>query len=122
MLDIDRIDHGNRSLEDPALIRDILARGLALTVCPLSNLKLRVISDMKNHPMKRMLDAGLCATVNSDDPAYFGGYLTDNYLQLAEALRLNRDDIKQLAANAFAASFMDDAQKESRITEITQML
>ena len=122
LLDIDRIDHGNRSMEDPALVRDILGRGLALTTCPLSNLKLRVITDLKNHPAKRMLDAGLCATVNSDDPAYFGGYLSENYLQLAEALRLNRDDVKQLAANAFAASFLDDAQKERRITEIQEML
>lgn len=122
LLDIDRIDHGNRCMEDPALVRDIARRRLALTTCPLSNLKLRVITDMKNHPAKRMLDAGLCATLNSDDPAYFGGYLTENFVQLAEALRLNRDDIKQLAANAFAASFLDDGEKKRRITEIQEML
>ena len=122
LLDVDRIDHGNRCMEDPALVRDIARRRLALTTCPLSNLKLRVIADLINHPAKRMLNAGLCATVNSDDPAYFGGYLTDNFLQLAEALRLNRDDIKQLAANAFVASFMDDAEKERHITNIQEML
>ncbi|MBT3359970.1 MAG: adenosine deaminase [Rhodospirillales bacterium] len=122
LLDIDRIDHGNRCMEDPVLTRDIAGRRLALTTCPLSNLKLRVITDLKNHPAKRMLDAGLCATVNSDDPAYFGGYLTENFVQLAEALRLNREDVKQLAANGFTASFLDDAEKEKHIRKIQEML
>ena len=120
-LDIDRIDHGNRAMEEPALVRDIVQRQLALTVCPLSNLKLRVVSELKNHPMKRMLDAGLCATVNSDDPAYFGGYLTENFLQTAEALSMDRDDIRQLAINAFAGSFMDETEKAKRIAEIKDL-
>ncbi|MCG8507899.1 MAG: adenosine deaminase [Rhodospirillales bacterium] len=121
LLDIERIDHGNRAMEDPALVRDIVERRLALTVCPLSNLKLRVVTDLRNHPLKRMLDVGLRATVNSDDPAYFGGYITENYLQTAEALSLNADDIKQLARNAFIASFLDEESKQQHLAEIDRL-
>jgi adenine deaminase len=121
LLTIERIDHGNRAMEDPELVREIVERGLALTVCPLSNLKLRVVTDLKHHPLKRMLDAGLKATVNSDDPAYFGGYITDNFLQVAEALSLDAADLKQLARNAFDASFLDDETKQNHLAEIDRL-
>jgi adenosine deaminase len=85
---------------------------MPLTVCPLSNLKLCVVNDLADHPMKRLLDAGLCATVNSDDPAYFGGYMNENFLQTFAALNLNASHAYQLACNSFEAAFVDDAQKQ----------
>jgi len=107
LLHVDRIDHGNRALEDEALIRRLVEEGMTLTVCPLSNLKLCVIPDLAEHPLKRMLDLGLRATVNSDDPAYFGGYLLDNYLAPAAALGLERADLVRLARNSFTGSFLE---------------
>ena len=104
-LGIERIDHGNRALEDKALVRRIAADGLALTVCPLSNLSLGVVDDLVNHPLKRMLDAGLKATINSDDPAYFGGYLGDNIDQVAAALDLSDSDLIALLRNRLEATF-----------------
>ena len=112
LLHVDRIDHGNRALEDEALTQRIAKEGMALTVCPLSNLKLCVVKDLKDHPMRKMLQAGLKATMNSDDPAYFGGYMNENYLQLTEALNLSRDEIATLARNGFAAAFISDEQKQ----------
>jgi len=109
LLDIDRLDHGNRSLEDPALVQRLADSGMTLTVCPLSNLKLCVVDDMADHPLDRMLASGLNATVNSDDPAYFGGYVADNYRAVAAARGLTRDQIVQLARNSFTGSFLDDA-------------
>ena len=109
VLHVDRIDHGNRALEDAALTQRLVREGMTLTVCPLSNLKLCVIHDLKDHPMKRMLDLGMKATCNSDDPAYFGGYVGDNYLRTAEALGLSRAEIVQLAKNSFTGSFLDAA-------------
>ncbi len=109
LLDIDRLDHGNRSLEDPALVHRLAESGMTLTVCPLSNLKLCVVDDMADHPLDRMLASGLNATVNSDDPAYFGGYVADNYRAVAAARGLTRDQIVQLARNSFTGSFLDDA-------------
>lgn len=109
VLDIDRLDHGNRSLEDPALVQRLAESGMTLTVCPLSNLKLCVVDDMADHPLDRMLASGLNATVNSDDPAYFGGYVADNYRAVAAARGLTRDQIVQLARNSFTGSFLDDA-------------
>ncbi len=106
VLKIERIDHGNRALEDEALIRRLALSQMALTVCPLSNLKLCVVPDLKQHPLKRMLDLGLRATVNSDDPAYFGGYVLDNYVQVAQALDLSRQDLITLARNSFLGSFL----------------
>ena len=106
ILGVDRIDHGNRALEDAALVERLAARQMTLTVCPLSNLKLCVVDDLKRHPLPAMLKAGLRATVNSDDPAYFGGYLADNYLALAEATNLSRQDLVQLARNSFLGSFL----------------
>lgn len=111
ILGVDRIDHGNRSLEDDALVARLAAEGKALTVCPLSNLKLCVVKDMAQHPLKKMLDLGLKATVNSDDPAYFGGYMNDNYKAVARALDLGREDLLTLARNGIDAAFIDDAGK-----------
>jgi adenosine deaminase len=118
ILHVDRLDHGNRSLEDPTLVTRLVREKMTLTVCPLSNLKLCVVQDMKQHPLKRMLDLGLRATVNSDDPAYFGGYLNDNYNAVADALSLGRDDIVTLAKNSFLGSFLSDAEKTKHIAEI----
>jgi adenosine deaminase len=118
LLDIDRIDHGNRSLEDPALVARIAAEGLCLTVCPLSNLKLCVVDDLAAHPLKTMLDAGLVATVNSDDPSYFGGYVNANYLAVADALDLSRADLVRLARNSFTGSFLGDADKARHLAAI----
>ncbi|MFN7114205.1 MAG: adenosine deaminase [Alphaproteobacteria bacterium] len=111
-LKIHRIDHGNRSLEDTKLSARIAAEGMALTVCPLSNLKLCVVKDMEKHPLKKMLDLGIKATVNSDDPAYFGGYMNDNYIAVATALGLSKDDVLTLARNSIDATFLDDAGKK----------
>lgn len=118
LLNVDRIDHGNRALEDPALVRRIVADGQTLTVCPLSNLKLCVIGDMAESPVRRMLDLGIRATINSDDPAYFGGYVNANYEAVAEALNLSADQIVTLAANSFAGSFLPEAEKAAHIAEI----
>lgn len=107
ILQVDRIDHGNRALEDEALTQRLALMGMTLTVCPLSNLKLCVVRDLKDHPMKRMLALGLRATCNSDDPAYFGGYVAENYLRTAEAVGLSRGEIVQLARNSFRGSFLD---------------
>ncbi|GAA0571625.1 adenosine deaminase [Rhizomicrobium electricum] len=118
VLKIDRIDHGNRSLEDPRLVERIVKDGLTLTVCPLSNLKLCVVKDLKQHPIKRMLDLGLRATVNSDDPAFFGGYVGANFEAIAAALPLTREDLRTLAANSFAGSFLSDAEKSAHIAAV----
>ncbi|GLK43359.1 MULTISPECIES: adenosine deaminase [Novosphingobium] len=106
LLGVDRIDHGNRALEDEALVARLAAEGITLTVCPLSNLKLCVVKDLADHPLDRMLAEGLKATVNSDDPAYFGGYVADNYRAVAEARGLSRDDLVTLARNSFTGSFL----------------
>lgn len=106
LLTVDRIDHGNRALEDPALVARLVAEGITLTVCPLSNLKLCVVDDLAAHPLKRMLDLGLKVTLNSDDPAYFGGYLGRNWTETARALALSRQDLIVLAKNSFTGSFL----------------
>ena len=106
VLGVDRIDHGNRALEDPALVSRLVSEGMTLTVCPLSNLKLCVVDDLAAHPLKRMLDLGLKATVNSDDPAYFGGYIGENWRTTARATGLDRDDLVNLAKNSFTGSFL----------------
>ena len=118
LLKIDRLDHGNRSLEDEKLVERLVDEKMALTVCPLSNLKLQVVKDLKKHPIKTMLQKGLKATVNSDDPAYFGGYMNDNYLAITEALDLNKDEIYTLARNAFEASFASPDRKNRMIKEL----
>ncbi len=105
-LHVDRIDHGNRALEDEVLTERLGEEQMTLTVCPLSNLKLCVIDDIKDHPIDRMLEAGLKATLNSDDPAYFGGYVGDNYRAVVDARGLTRDDVIALARNSFTGSFL----------------
>ncbi len=109
LLHIDRLDHGNRALEDPALVTRLARSGMTFTVCPLSNLKLCVVGDIDAHPIERMLRLGLRATVNSDDPAYFGGYVNDNYRALIPAGKLDAHDFATLARNSFLGSFLDDA-------------
>jgi adenosine deaminase len=112
VLQVERIDHGVRCLEDPALVARLAAERMPLTVCPLSNVKLRVVDTMAQHPLAELLEAGLCATVNSDDPAYFGGYLNANLLAAFEALpQLNARHAHQLACNSFEASFVDAHQR-----------
>jgi adenine deaminase len=118
ILHIDRLDHGNRSLEDDALTQRLVREGMTLTVCPLSNLKLCVVMDLKQHPMKRMLELGLKATCNSDDPAYFGGYIAENFIRTAEAVNLGKADIVQLAKNSFTGSFLDDAAIARHVASI----
>ena len=118
LLEIDRIDHGNRLLEDEALIARVKEAGLTLTVCPLSNLSLCVVDDLKDHPMKRMLDLGLNATINSDDPAYFGGYVNQNYRETAAALGLDADDIITLARNSFTGSFLNPDEQYKHLKDI----
>ncbi len=122
LLKVDRIDHGNRALEDPALTRRLAKRGIALTVCPLSNLRLCVVPDMKAHPLKRMLDAGLKATVNADDPSYFGGYLLDNFAAVAEALALSRVDLVSLVCNSIEGSFLDQRAKTAHLARIDEIV
>ena len=118
LLQVARIDHGNRALEDPALVRRLADEQVPLTVCPLSNLKLCGVTDMRDHPLKRMLDAGLMVTVNSDDPAYFGGYVADNSIAVKDALDLSIEDVVALARNSVAASFLDDAEKARLADEV----
>lgn len=118
VLKVDRIDHGNRSLEDPKLIARLVKDGLTLTVCPLSNLKLCVVEDLRQHPIKRMLELGLRATVNSDDPAFFGGYVGDNFQAIAAALPLTREDLVTLAANSFTGSFLSNEEKAKHIAAV----
>jgi len=121
LLKIDRIDHGNRLLEDEALIARVRDEGLTLTVCPLSNLSLCVVDDLKDHPMKRMLELGLKATMNSDDPAYFGGYVNQNYRETAEAVGLSADEIITLARNSFTGSFLSEADQAVHLAEIDRV-
>jgi len=113
-----RIDHGNNALDDADLVAELVRRRIPLTVCPLSNLKLCVVDDMASHPLKRMLELGLVVTVNSDDPAYFGGYVNDNYVAVAEALGLGETEIVKLARNSFDASLLDDADRTRLLGEL----
>lgn len=110
-LGAERIDHGNRALEDPALVARLAAEAVPLTVCPLSNLRLRVCAGWADLPVARMHGSGLTVTINSDDPAYFGGYIEDNYRVLRDELTMNDDTLRHLAANSFRASFLDEASK-----------
>jgi len=112
VLKVERIDHGVRCLEDPALVARLARDRVPLTVCPLSNVKLCVYPDLAHHPLKALVDAGICATVNSDDPAYFGGYVNRNYTETFAALPLTATDAYTLARNGFAASFASADQKQ----------
>jgi adenosine deaminase len=115
VLGVDRIDHGNRSLEDDALVARLVHDRMALTVCPLSNLRLCVVKDMQQHPLRRMLEKGLVVTLNSDDPAYFGGYVAENFRAVQSALRLGDEDLRAIARNGFAASFMPETEKAAAL-------
>ena len=115
VLQVDRIDHGNRSLEQPALVQRLADTGTTLTVCPLSNVKLRVVKAMDQHPILTMLNKGLKATVNSDDPAYFGGYINDNYHALIEHLPITRQHLHQLARNAFEGAWISTEEKAGHL-------
>lgn len=118
VLNVERIDHGVRSLDSPTLVERLARERMALTVCPLSNIKLRVFDVMGSHNLRRLLDAGLAVTVNSDDPAYFGGYVNDNYLAAFDALPLDIDHARQLARNSFEAAFLEPEQKRAFLAEV----
>ncbi|RJG05755.1 adenosine deaminase [Noviherbaspirillum cavernae] len=118
VLHVERIDHGVRCLDDAALTQRLAREKIALTVCPLSNIKLRVFDCMPEHNFAKLLDAGVTLTVNSDDPAYFGGYINDNFLALFDALSLTQEHARQLARNSFAAAFIDTAAKQKYLDEV----
>jgi adenosine deaminase len=122
VLGVKRIDHGNRSLEDNSLVTRIAGERTALTVCPLSNLRLRVVGDLAHHPLRRMMDKGLIVTVNSDDPAYFGGYVNDNFRAVGRALSLTREEVVAIVRNSFEASLMPPAEKQKALAEIDRVL
>jgi adenosine deaminase len=117
-LHVRRVDHGVRCLEDPALVARLVEEQIPITVCPLSNVKLAVFPDLAAHPLRTMLEHGLCVTVNSDDPAYFGGYVAENYRASAAALGLADDALVHIARNSFAASFLDDADRARHLASI----
>jgi adenosine deaminase len=119
LLKVERIDHGVRCLEDPALVERLRNERIPLTVCPLSNVKLRVFDTLEQHNLGKLLSAGLCVTVNSDDPAYFGGYIGDNFLKVQQALDLDVNSLRSLARNAFTASFLpqDDIRRHIRAVD-----
>ena len=121
-LKVSRIDHGVRCIEDLDLTARLAAAGIPLTVCPLSNVKLRVFESIEKHNLKQLLDRGLCVTINSDDPAYFGGYLTENYLAVQKALSLDRNDIYCLARNSFQAAFLRPDEKQIFLDELDNYL
>ncbi len=119
-LKVSRIDHGVRCVEDPKLVERLREERIPLTVCPLSNVKLRVFDSIEDHNLKQMLDLGLCVTVNSDDPAYFGGYMDENFSATQEGLHLTRDDIHRLVKNSFQASFLDAESKQRLSDELDE--
>lgn len=118
LLKIKRIDHGNNSLQDEKLVQEIIKRDMALTVCPLSNKALQVVPDLKKHPLKKMMDLGLKVTVNSDDPAYFGGQVNQNYIEIQKAINLTKEDLYQLARNSFAYSLLDEELKRKYLDDL----
>jgi adenosine deaminase len=122
LLGVSRIDHGVRCVEDPELVQQLSATRLPLTVCPLSNVKLRVFADMRQHNVVELLRQGLCVTLNSDDPAYFGGYMTANFLALAAAQTLSREEISQFSVNAIEASFSSPLRKQQLAARVTEYL
>jgi adenosine deaminase len=120
ILKVQRIDHGVRSIEDERLVTRLVEEQIPLTVCPLSNVKLRVFPNLKSHNLKQLLDRGLMVTVNSDDPAYFGGYVAENFAGSAVALDLSREQLLQLAKNSFVASFLPDDHKRAHLDELAR--
>lgn len=120
LLHAERIDHGVRCMEDPTLVERLAAEQIPLTVCPLSNVRLCVYPDMSQHPLKRMLEAGLRVTVNSDDPPYFGGYVNENFTAVQQALDLSRQELIQLARNSFTSAFLSDAEQQKLLSELPE--
>jgi adenine deaminase len=122
ILHVDRIDHGNRALEDASLVERLRASGTTLTVCPLSNYRLGGVKDLKLHPLRKMLDLGLRATVNSDDPAHFGGYVHDNFVAVVEHLHLTKEQVVTLVRNSFRGSFLDAASIDRHLRDIAGLV
>lgn len=122
ILKVQRIDHGVKCVLDEKLIQHLAQTQIPLTVCPISNIRLCVYASMQQHPLKKMLEAGLCATVNSDDPAYFGAYVAENFIAVYQALGLTQEDVYQLAKNSFNASFLQETQKQKFISELDQFV
>lgn len=120
LLEAERIDHGVRCAEDPELVERLAREQIPLTICPLSNVKLRVFDTLADHNLARLLDLGIRATVNSDDPAYFGGYITDNFIAAQRALHLSRDQLVRLVKNSFSASFLGEERKTSLLAEVDE--
>jgi adenosine deaminase len=117
---VERIDHGVRSMDDPELIRYLIKERIPLTVCPLSNVKLRVFPQMKAHNIRRMLQMGVCVTINSDDPAYFGGYMNENFIAAQEGLGLTQEELVKICANSIKASFIPYEEKKSLEDELNR--
>ncbi|TVL92083.1 adenosine deaminase [Streptomyces sp. SAJ15] len=120
VLKVDRVDHGVRCLEDEALVARLVAEQVPLTVCPLSNVRLRVYDRLADHPLRAMLDAGLLVTVNSDDPAYFGGYVDDNFTAVRDALALDQETLRTLARNSFRAAFLEEDLRAAYLKEVDE--
>jgi adenine deaminase len=122
VLGVARIDHGNHSLDDDVLVGRLAREQVPLTVCPLSNLRLKVVPDLAHHPLRRMMDKGLMVSVNSDDPAYFGGYVSQNYRAVSQALALGRDEVTAIVRNGINASLMTAAEKNKALADINRVL
>lgn len=122
LLGVSRIDHGVRCIEDPKLLEYLIEKQIPLTVCPLSNIKLRVFDSMEEHNLKQLLDMGLCVTINSDDPSYFGGYMTENFQAIKSALHLSNEDICQLVRNSFRATFLNSEDQQALNAELDQFI
>jgi len=122
VLGVARLDHGNRAIEDAELVARIAREQIALTMCPLSNLRLRVVDDLARHPLRRMMDKGVRATVNSDDPAYFGGYINQNYLAISRALDLGREEVVAIVRNGINASLMTASEKKKVCADLDRVL
>ncbi|UCH80053.1 MAG: adenosine deaminase [Nitrospiraceae bacterium] len=122
LLKVSRIDHGNHCLDDYELAEELIRRRIPLTVCPLSNLRLKVVDSLERHPLRIMMERGLLVTVNSDDPAYFGGYINENYLAVTKALDLTAADIYRLAKNSFEASFLKQSEKDNMLARLHEYI
>lgn len=118
---VTRIDHGVRCADDPCLVDELVAKRIALTMCPLSNVKLKVFPNLRDHNLKQLMDKGVCVTINSDDPAYFGGYLLDNYMAMYESLKLTFEDMVKIAKNSFEASFLPRTHIDRYLIEIERI-